>query len=122
EIFGDIKRELAEQNKTIQGVIKSLNDENVFIGLNAGKYAFENHIKGVSSGNYSNVAIGMDALLQNFRGWKNTVIGHSAMKDNKGGYNNVAIGDSALEHNIGENGQTGTDARDEGSRNTAVGS
>lgn len=122
EIFGDIKRQLAEQNKTIQSVIKSLNDENVFVGLNAGKYAFENHIKGVSSGNYSNVAIGMDALLQNFRGWKNTVIGHSAMKDNKGGYNNVAIGDSALEHNIGENGQVGTDARDEGSRNTAVGS
>lgn len=122
ELFGQLNSELKQNGINLAKIIKQLNDDNVYVGLDAGKYSIENHVKGTHSGNYSNVAIGMSALLSNMRGWKNTVVGHSAMKDNKGGYNNVAVGDSALEHNIGENGQVGSDASDLGSRNTALGS
>lgn len=121
-IFADLLEMIRKNEVDIAAIFKQVNDENVYIGLDAGQTSKDTHTSGVDSGNYSNVAVGGFAMTSNFRGWKNTAVGHLALADNTGGYYNVAIGDSALEHNIGDNGQVGTDAADSGARNTALGS
>ncbi|GAA5126001.1 hypothetical protein JIN84_14930 [Luteolibacter yonseiensis] len=82
-------------------------------GIGVLKDSFINGVrigKGAGTGNGTNTALGVDALLSNTTGFSNTGLGASALRLNQGGYNNSGVGVNALTANTS------------GANNTALGS
>jgi hypothetical protein len=87
---------LRVQGANIVATGKGNDPSNTAIGTNA-----LNANTGTSSG--SNVAIGMNALLNNTTGTNNTAIGVSTLSNGSSGSSNTAIGNSALRLNSSSN-------------------
>lgn len=119
-------------------ISSSLSNENIFLGLNAGRGRMNNTALGYTSsgtgvGNTGlgsnalqaltngsdNIAVGIQASYSNTDGTGNLAIGSQALRTNQSGMRNVAIGKTALYSLAGTNGLPGVAT---GSDNLAFGS
>lgn len=119
-------------------ISNDITNENVFVGLNAGRGLINNTSLGYSSagtgvGNTSlgssslfsitngsdNIGVGIQAAYGNTTGTGNLAIGSQALRTNQNGMRNIAIGKTALYALAGTNGLPGVAT---GSDNLAFGS